>query len=292
MSLSDILLTTTPPAGRRRRRPRPRRRSPSGRRTPTSRALRLLSAALIAVGALALLDAGVTLVWQEPFSALYARLQQDHLRGALRNLERARPTTLERTRLARLAGERRRVSFLARELARHATLGSAVGSLHIPRLGADFVVVYGTGASELEKGPGIYTQSAYSGTRFPGLGATTAIAGHRTTFLEPFRHIDALRRGDRIALDMPYAHFLYTVTGHRVVAPSDVAAAIGSTGRGRLVLSACTPLFSAAKRLLVYARLTRTVPVGAARIGVPPPGLRRRSAPPPPRPARPPQLRS
>ena len=31
------------------------------------------------------------------------------------------------------------------------------------------------------------------------------------------------------------------------------------------MLSACTPLFSAAKRLLVFARLTRTVPVGAAR---------------------------
>jgi hypothetical protein len=31
------------------------------------------------------------------------------------------------------------------------------------------------------------------------------------------------------------------------------------------VLSACTPLFSAAKRLLVFARLVRTVPRGAAR---------------------------
>ena len=37
-------------------------------------------------------------------------------------------------------------------------------------------------------------------------------------------------------------------------------------GYTRLVLSACTPVFSAAKRLLVYARLTRTVPEGAARV--------------------------
>ncbi len=65
---------------------------------------------------------------------------------------------------------------------------------------------------------------------------------------------------------MPYAHFTYTVTGQRVVAPTDVAAAVASVGYTRLVLSACTPLFSAAKRLLVYARLTRTVPVGAARV--------------------------
>ena len=64
---------------------------------------------------------------------------------------------------------------------------------------------------------------------------------------------------------MPYAHFTYTVIGQRVVAPTDVEAAVANVGYTRLVLSACTPLFSAAKRLLVYARLTRTVPVGAAR---------------------------
>ncbi len=288
--MSDTLLTTTQPAAGRGRR-RFGRRPSSRPRTPAGRALRVLSTVLIAVGALALLDAGVTLVWQEPFSALYAELQQDHLRGALRDLERAQPTALERARLARLAGERRRVAFLARQLARHTAPGSAVGSIRIPRLGADYVLVYGTGVEELEKGPGIYTQSSYAGTRFPGLGGTTAIAGHRTTFLAPFRHIDELRRGDRILVDMPYAHFVYTVVGHRSVLPSDVGAAIGHVGYSRLVLSACTPPFSAAERLLVYARLTRTVPVGAA-LAPPPAGLtRRRSVPPPLQPAPLPQLR-
>ncbi|HWX45403.1 MAG TPA: class E sortase [Solirubrobacteraceae bacterium] len=237
---------------------------PARRDTPVRRALRVLSVALIVVGALALIDAGVTLIWQEPFSALYAKLQQDHLRGALHDLERTKPTASERARLAQLADERRRVSYLAGELARHAALGSPVGSIHIPRIGADFVMVYGTGAEELEKGPGIYTQSTYPGSRFPGLGGTTAIAGHRTTFLEPFRHIDELRRGDRILLDMPYARFTYTVLGHSIVDPSNVAAAIHYAGYSRLVLSACTPLFSAAQRYLVYARLTGTVPAGAA----------------------------
>ncbi len=288
--MSDTLLTTTHPAPRRGRLRRFRRRPSSGRRTPAGRALRVLSTVLIAVGALALLDAGVTLVWQEPFSALYAELQQDHLRGALRDLERARPTALERAHLARLDDERRRVAFLARQLARHAALGSAVGSIRIPRLGADFVLVYGTGVEELEKGPGIYTQSSYAGTRFPGLGGTTAVAGHRTTFLAPFRHIDELRRGDRILVDMPYAHFVYTVVGHRSVLPSDVGAAIGHVGYSRLVLSACTPPFSAAERLLVYARLTRAVPVGAA-LASPSSLTRRQSVPPPLQPTPLPQLR-
>jgi sortase A len=263
-----------------------------GRSAPRRhRALRALSIALIVVGALALLDAGVTLVWQEPFSALYATLQQDHLRGALRTLERAEPDAAARARLRQLADERRRVAFLARELARHAALGSAVGSIRIPRIGADFVLVYGTGTEELEKGPSIYTQSVYPGTRFPGLGGTTAIAGHRTTFLAPFRHIDELRRGAKIFVDMPYAHFVYTVTGQRSVLPTDVRAAIGRSRHSRLVLSACTPPFSAAERLLVYARLTRTIPVGAA-LRTPARVVRRRPVPPPAPRVRPPRPRA
>ncbi len=193
------------------------------------------------LGVLALLDVGVTLVWQEPFSALYAKLQQDQLRGTLRTLEHAKPTARENARLLELVDERRRISFLASELARHASLGSAVGSIRIPRIGADFVLVYGTGTEELEQGPGIYTQSIYPGTRFPGLGGTTAIAGHRTTFLAPFRHIDELRRGDRILVNMPYAHFVYTVIDQRSVLPTDVYAAIRHARYSRLVLSACTP---------------------------------------------------
>ncbi len=122
------------------------------------------------------------------------------------------------------------------------------------------MVVKGTDTEALESGPGIY-----SGTSLPGLAKTTAIAGHRTTYLAPFRHIDALVPGNRILLNMPYAHFTYTVFAHRVVEPTDIHAVLSEPGYSRLVLSACTPLFSAAKRLLVYARLTRTVPVGAAR---------------------------
>jgi sortase A len=244
--VSDILYTTRPLPGRAR----------SGR----GRALNALAIVLIAVGVLALADAAVTLVWQEPLSALYARFEQNRLSGALRSVERAAPTAAQRLRLAQLRDERRRIAFLAGELQRNAAPGSPVGAIHIPRIGADFVVVAGTGVEELEKGPGIYPE-----TRYPGRGGTTAIAGHRTTFLAPFRHIDALRRGDRILLDMPYAHFVYTVIGHRIVTPTDVSAAVRDVGYSRLVLSACTPLFSAAQRILVYARLTSTVPEGAAR---------------------------
>ena len=231
------------------------------RRSPRSaRALRVLALTLIVLGCLALLDAVVTLLWQEPVTALYALLQQEGLSGDLSKVERAAPTLRERRTLASLADERSRIAFLAHEAERHTRDGAPVGRILIARIHASYIVINGTDTEDLIKGPGIYKD-----TRFPGLGGTTAIAGHRTTYLAPFHDINLLKPGNRIDLDMPYAHFTYTVTHQRVVLPTDVSAATSQLGFSRLVLSACTPLFSAEKRLLVYARLTRTVPEGAAR---------------------------
>jgi sortase A len=225
------------------------------------RLARALGYMLIALGALALLDAGVTLLWQEPVTALYAKLRQDGLSGNLRAIESAPPTPAVRRALASLPDERRRVAYLAHRLQRSSKDGSAVGRIAIPRIGARYVIVKGTGTEELESGPGVYAD-----TVFPGIAGTTAIAGHRTTYMAPFREINLLKPGNHIVVDMPYAHFTYTVIGQRVVMPGDVSAAVSDVGYSRLVLSACTPLFSAAKRLLVYARLSRIVPVGAARV--------------------------
>jgi sortase A len=224
--------------------------------------LRALGLALMTVGALVLVDAAVTLVWQEPISALYTTLRQDHLSSALRREERAAPTDAERQALAKLRQQQgARIAYLAGALQHHAGDGSPVARIRIPRIGASFVVVNGTSTSALQSGPGIYPE-----TVFPGIAGTTAIAGHRTTYLAPFRHIDDLSPGDRVLLNMPYADFTYTVIGKRVVPPTDVRDAVANVGYPRLVLSACTPLFSAAKRLLVFARLTRTVAVGAGRL--------------------------
>jgi len=220
--------------------------------------VRVLAVALILSGALALIDAAVTLFWQEPVSALIATLRQDHLKKLLHQEERALPTPVEQRTLASLGDERRRISYLAGELERHAGDGSPVGRIVIPRIGASFVLIKGTNTEDLKSGPGV-------DTNLPGVGQTTLIAGHRTTYLAPFRHIDALAPGNHILLQMPYAHFTYTVIAQRVVSPQNVHAATADVGYTRVVLSACTPVFSAEKRLLVFAKLTRTVPVGAAR---------------------------
>jgi sortase A len=222
------------------------------------RALRGLSTVLIVAGTLLIADAGLTLAWQEPLSALYARLTQNQLSGDLNKLETAPPTALERRALARLPGEARRLRFLARALRHRVDDGGALGRIAIPRIGAKYVFVAGTDPAALRKGPG-----HYPATPLPGEPGTVAIAGHRTTYLAPFRHIDRLRRGDQITLRMPYGRFTYAVQQTRIVPPTEVSVT-RRVGYDRLVLSACHPLYSAAKRIVVFARLERTEPLGAA----------------------------
>ena len=222
--------------------------------------LRFVASVLITSGILMLADAGLTLAWQEPISAIYARITQNRLGYDLRTLERAQPTDLERRALARLGTEQRRIAFLARALRRKAQPGDALGRLRIGKIGSSFVVVQGTDGSSLHKGPGHYPD-----TPLPGLGGTVAIAGHRTTYLAPFRHINDLRRGDRIELEMPYGRFGYTVEKTRIVSPSAYSV-IKPVGYDRLVLTACHPLYSAAERIVVFAREVDVQARGAARV--------------------------
>ncbi len=216
---------------------------------------------LILAGILLVMDAGVTLAWQEPLSALYGRLQQNQLSGQLNALER-RPAGADEVRaLQSLADVRQRVAFLARRLRGRSRPGQPLGRIRIARIGASFVVVEGTDETSLQKGPGHYPS-----TPLPGMGGTVAIAGHRTTYLAPFRHVDALRRGDSIVLDLPYGRFSYAVQATKIVLPTDVGV-VHPAGYERLVLSACHPLYSASRRIIVFAALVDFQPRGLALIG-------------------------
>ena len=223
------------------------------------RALRALSSVLIISGVLMLADAGLTLAWQEPVSGAYAWIVQDSLGDDLRTLEDAAPDGLERRALRALEGDRRRMAFLARALKRRAGRGAAVGRIGIPAIDASFVLVDGSDAVSLRKGPGIYDE-----TPFPGAPGTVAIAGHRTTYAAPLRDIDDMRPGDAVTVEMPYGRFSYEVQQTRIVKPSEVSV-IRRVSYDRLVLSACYPLYSAAKRIIVFARLVQAEPRGAAR---------------------------
>lgn len=213
------------------------------------RALRAISGVLIVAGCLLLVDAAVTLIWQEPVSAAYAVYEQRRLDSQLEDAPAERLSGVERRSFDRLRSGSQRVAFLARKFRREVRNGEALGRIDIPQIGVDKAIVEGTGTADLRKGPGRYPDTA-----FPGLPGTTAIAGHRTTYGAPFRRIDRLKRGDTIVLRLPYATLRYRVQGTRIVEPTALWVT-RDRGYDRLVLSACHPLYSAAKRIIVFARL-------------------------------------
>lgn len=235
------------------------RPSPPRPRDRLRRALRAFSTVLIVSGAMLIADAGLTLVWQEPISAVYAKLQQRQLSSQLNDLENL--TDLQLRALQRLRSENRRIAFLARLLRRQAQPGDAIGRIKVKRMGINFVVVEGTDAQDLRKGPGHYAD-----TPLPGIHGTVAIAGHRTTYLAPFRNLNQMRPGDEITLEMPYARFTYRTTLRRIVDPGAYAYVTGRRSYDRLALTACHPLYSAAQRIVVFARLVGVRARGRARI--------------------------
>lgn len=221
--------------------------------------LRAASTVLIVAGALLLLDAGLTVAWQEPVSALYGRIAQEQLEGDLRDAARIDLKPSERRLLRSLEREPQRLAYLARRARPRAETGSAIGRIVAKRAKIDFVVVEGTDAKTLRKGPG-----RFPGTAMPGMSGTVAVAGHRTTYQAPFRHLDAFRPKDTIRLEMPYGTFTYRVERTRIVRP-DAVWVTRSVGYPRLVLTACHPLYSAAKRIVVFARLVRATPSASSR---------------------------
>ncbi len=215
------------------------------------RALRILSTVLITAGLVVFVDVGLTLAWQEPISSIYGSIQQGEARDQLAQLERQFPSPRDRKRIAPIKDPKRKIAALADSFAKQATTGDAIGTILIDRFDLNAVVIQGTDTSSLEKGPGHYPD-----TPFPGQPGTVAIAGHRTTYLAPFRQIDSLVPGDRIDLEMPYGDFTYVMTRHRIVDPEDTQV-VDPVGHPQLVLTACNPVYSAAQRYVVFARLAR-----------------------------------
>ena len=207
------------------------------------RIARLAGAALIAAGALTLAWTLVVWQWQDPFTALYTTWQQDRLAGQLQHELRAyRPARDLASRQATIASD-------ARLFKLHAIRGHAIGRIVIGRIGLNMVVVDGADHESLKKGPGLDTS-----TFMPGEHRLVYIVGHRTTYLAPFAHIDAIKPGDYVRLEMPYATFVYRAYTHRVVTAHDLSV-LRSPRHELLELQACHPRFFATHRYIVYAKL-------------------------------------
>ena len=195
--------------------------------------LHFIASVLIVSGVLLIVDAGLTVAWQEPISSLLAHREQQELKR-------------------RVADPPRRV------IERRPLPGDALGQIRIPAVGISEYVIEGTATDDLRKGPGHYPD-----TSLPGDRGTVAIAGHRTTYGAPFRNLDKVERGDLVDVDMPYGTFFYRVQRTQIVDPSALWVT-KRVGYNRLVLSACHPLYSAAERIIVFARQVERAP---ARVG-------------------------
>ena len=129
--------------------------------------------------------------------------------------------------------------------------GDVVGQLVIPSIDVDFFVVSGVGVEELRLGPGHFTD-----TPLPGQLGNSAIAGHRTTYGQPFHDLDQLAAGDDIVITTAFGTYTYEVRDLKVVEPTDYGV-VSTTDPNiaTLTLTTCHPKWSAAQRLIVSAEL-------------------------------------
>ena len=200
---------------------------------PVRAVLRYVGSVLMVSGSLLIADAGVTLAWQEPVSAFMAEQEQRELERELEDPP-------------------------ARVLRKQPLKGDSIGRIVIPKIDKTTYMIEGTDTKTLRKGPGHYPK-----TPLPGEHGTVAVAGHRTTYGAPFRKVDKLGRGNRVIVEMPYGTFTYRVQKVDIVDDSELSV-IRKVGYNRLVLTACHPLYSAAQRIVVFARLIDRGPARVA----------------------------
>ena len=137
----------------------------------------------------------------------------------------------------------------------------AFAMMRIPRFGEDWYkpVFEGTSWGVLGKGVGHYPDSA-----LPGQVGNFSIAGHRTTYGQPFHNLDSLQQGDVVVVETDDRYFVYriTFTEPQIVKPTqvDVIAPVpGQPGaeptQKLLTMTTCHPKYSAKQRLIQRAEL-------------------------------------
>jgi sortase A len=240
----------------------------AGRRTWVGGLARYLGTTLVVLGVAAVAWTIVVWRWQDPFTALYTLYQQHKLAGRYHKIAESYHPLLTKQSKAQLpkvdspaviAAERRLVKLDAKRYRSTLQPGKPVGRIKVPRLGLSTMLVAGTDHDSLTKGPGWDAR-----TYLPGSGQLMYIAGHRTTYLAPFAHIDKLRPGDLVTIEVPYGKFIYRVRQHRphAIVPSDDLSQLKSHNREVVALQACHPRFFATHRYIVYAVPVRVVPKG------------------------------
>ena len=147
---------------------------------------------------------------------------------------------------------------------KHVALGDAFAIVRIPRFGSGFArpLYEGTTHDILQRGIGHYT-----GTAMPGQVGNFAMAGHRTTYGKPFSQIAVLRAHDVVVVETRTTWFVYRVTGHQIVDPTQTSVLLpvpdepdAEATAAVLTMTSCHPEFSARQRYVVHGELTASYP--------------------------------
>jgi len=149
--------------------------------------------------------------------------------------------------------------------------GRPFALMTIPRLGGEWVrpVIEGSGggpggisADDLRRGV-----AHYPSTAAPGETGNFAVAGHRTTYGQPFRHLERVRAGDAVVVETADERLAYVVRRSTIVTPTNAGPLWAVPFRpdtnateATLTLTTCHPVWSDAKRLIVVAVLAERSP--------------------------------
>lgn len=151
--------------------------------------------------------------------------------------------------------------------------GTTFATMYVPRWGTDYVKPISEGVTRYDilDRLGI---GHYPGTGMPGALGNFAISAHRTTYAKPFSRINELKVGDALVIQTKDAWYVYRVTSHEIVLPTQVEVIApvpdhpGRTPNDHYItLTSCHPRFSASHRYVVHGVLVYWSPTG---VGVPP----------------------
>lgn len=127
-----------------------------------------------------------------------------------------------------------------------------MGTIWIARINLKMSIYRGNTPPIFKKGVGWYP-----GTALPGRSGNVVLGGHRVTWPEPFRHIDAIKVGDRIVVKYRGKRYTYIVYLKKIVKPKDTWILKQNVAQPRLTLFACHPLGRTTHRYVVFATLKK-----------------------------------
>ena len=144
----------------------------------------------------------------------------------------------------------------------------AFALLYIPRIGNDVwatPIFEGVRSKQLNSGIGHYPNSG-----LPGQDGNFSLFGHRSSYGQPFSHIERLRVGDEVIVETKELYFVYTLKYDKIVKPSAIwvteptqmsELGIAADDPFRVItLITCEPRWSTAKRWVWWGVLHAVYP--------------------------------